>query len=105
MLNFLGLALDRAESRLFDFEAEARREPHRSHHPQLVFRKPAFGIADGTNDAGFQIFLPVNEIQHFAGVVPHQQPVNREIASLRVFLRRLRINHAVRVPSVAVTDV
>src|SRR5207249_6893084 len=55
----------------------------------------AIGIANGANQARVQVLLSADEVQYFAGVVPHQQPIDCEVPSLDVFLRRLRINHAV----------
>ncbi len=89
----------------FDFEAETRRESHRSHHAEFVFRETAAGLADGSNDFGFEVGLSAHEIEHFSRVVPHQQSVDRKVSALHIFLRGLRINDTVWVPAITVAHV
>ncbi len=49
--------------------------------------------------------MSADEVEHFAAVVAHQQTVDGEVAALHILLRHFRINHAVRVPAVAVAHV
>jgi hypothetical protein len=105
LLNFSDVPANGTEGRLLDCEAEPRRETDRSHHPQLVFGKAAIGIADGANHTRVEVLLSADEVQYFAGVVPHQQAIDSEVPSLHVFLRSLRINHAVGMTPVAITKV
>ncbi len=88
-----------------DFETEASGEAHCPQQSQLVLAKTAPWFADCPDNPGRQISLPFNIIEHFAGVVTHQQPVNREIASLYVFFRAAREHYGVWMASVRITDV
>ena len=105
LLDFRGMPLDRSKRGLFDFEAEPGGKANSAHHAQLVLREPEFGIADGANHSRAQILLAAYEVQYPAVIMSHQQAVDGEVPALYVFLRRIRINHAVRVPAVAVAQV
>ena len=89
----------------FDRVAESRREPNRAHHAQLVLAKAIFGMPDRANDSGSQIIAPAHKIENFVGFGIEQQRVDREIAALHVFLRRFRVNDAIRMPPVGVADI
>ena len=89
----------------FDFEAKARGEAHCAHHAEFIFCEAPVRLADSSNHVRLEISLPADVVEHFAGVVAHQQAVDGKVAALHVFLRHLRINHAVRVPAIAVTNV
>ena len=78
---------DGFESDAVDGKSETRSETHRAHHAKFVFREAAAGLADGANDSSFEVRLAADEVEHFAGIVAHQQAVDREIAALNVFLR------------------
>src|SRR6267154_4839651 len=88
-----------------NFEPEPSGEAYRSQQAQLVLAETAIRFADGPDDPSPQISLPFNIIEHFAGVVTHQQPVNREIAPLYVFFRAAREHYGVWMASVRITDV
>src|SRR5260370_7551930 len=102
---FGDMAADGAKSLGFDSESEARGEPHGAHHAELIFLETAIGFADGANDLRVEVSLSADEVEHFAAVVAHQQTVDGEVAALHILLRHFRINHAVRVPAVAVAHV
>ena len=99
------MSSNRFESGLLNAESEAGRETYRAHHAEFVFREAAPRFTDGANDPGFQVGLPADKVENLAVVVTHQQAVDGEVAALHVFLRRLRINHAVRVAAIAVTHI
>ena len=96
---------NRFEGFRFDLICKPRREAHRTQHAQLVFREAAVRFADRAYDARAQICLPIDKIQYFAGVVPHQEAVDRKVPPLYVFLRRVCIDHAIRMASVAVAHI
>ena len=56
---------DRDERAAFDGIAETRGKSHGANHAQLVFAEAIFGISDGANNSGAQIFLAADEIEHF----------------------------------------
>src|SRR5258705_2276798 len=88
-----------------NFETKASGESHRPQQPQLILAKTAIRFADCPDNPSRQISLPADIVEYFARVVSHQQPVNREIAPLHVFLRTAREHHAVRMPPVGVANV
>ena len=71
----------------FDLIAKPRREAHRTQQAQLVFREASIRFADRAYDARAQIRLPIDKIQYFAGVVPHQEAVDCKVSPLYVFFR------------------
>src|SRR6267142_1734768 len=88
-----------------NFETKASGEAHCPQQPQLVLAKTAIWFADCPDNPSRQISLPADIVEYFARVVSHQQPVNREIAALHVFLRTAREHHGVRMASIRITDV
>ncbi len=105
LVDLAGVAAYRPKRCGFDFESETCGESHRAHHAEFIFSKTAVGLADGSNDFRFEVSLPAHEIEHLSRVVAHQQPVDGKVAALNVLLRRLRINHTVRVPAITVAHV
>src|SRR4029434_7786484 len=62
-------------------------------------------MADRANDSFSQVCLSINKIQYFTGVMPHHQPVDREIAPLHVLLGRACINYLIRMTPVRITHI
>src|SRR6266404_5633162 len=96
---------NRRERLMFDFVTEPRRKPHRAQHAQLVFRKPAVRFSDRPDDARSQVRLPINKIQYFPGVMPHDQPIDREVPPLYILLRRTCKGHLVWMPPIGITQI
>src|SRR5437660_4845245 len=88
-----------------NFETKTSGEAHRTQQSQLVLAKTAIRFADCPDNPSRQISLPADIVEHFARVVSHQQPVNREIAPLYVFFWAAREHHGVRMPPIRITDV
>src|SRR5215467_16081943 len=84
---------------------KARRESHRPQHPQLVFSKSPFWRANGADQSRTQIGLAVNKIEHLAGIVPHQQAVDREVPALDIPFGRAGVLDTVGMAAVRVSDV
>src|SRR5205823_4136417 len=74
-------------------------------HAQVVFSESLLRIADGANDLCFQVSLTTNVVKDLVLDGIEQQAVDRKIATLNVFLRRLSEAHLVGMPSIAVADV
>src|SRR6266850_6731356 len=64
----------------FNFETKSSGEAHCPQQPQLILAKTAIRFADCPDKPSRQISLPADIVEHYAGVVSHQQPVSREIA-------------------------
>src|SRR5882757_4017753 len=88
-----------------NFETKASGEAHRTQQAQLVLAKTALWFPDCPDNPSRQISLPADIVEYFARVGSHQQPVNREIAPLHVFLRTAREHHRIRMPPIGVADV
>src|SRR5713226_4358365 len=96
LLDLRRVRSNRFESGLLNAESEAGRETYGAHHAEFVLREATHGLTDGANDPGFQVGLPADKVENLAVVVTHQEAVDGEVAALNILLRRLRINHAVR---------
>ena len=104
-MDFRGVFANGRQGVRFDLVSEARRKSHRAQHSQLVFGEPSLGFADSANDARREICTPAYKVQHFTGVMLHQQAVDGEVAALNIFLRRARVDDLVRMAAVGVADV
>ncbi len=54
---------DSGEGSGLDGVAEAGREAHGAQHAEFVFGEATNGIADGANDAGFEVSLAADEVK------------------------------------------
>src|SRR6266478_5839250 len=86
-------------------EPEASSKAYRAQQAQLVLAEAAIRFADRPDDPSPQIGMPTHVIEHLARVVPHQQPVYREVAPLHVLLRSTRVHHAIRMPPIGIADI
>src|SRR6185503_8291427 len=64
---------------------KSRRKTNSTQHTQLILTKPAFRIADRTDDPRAQVLLTTNEIEYFVLFRIEQKAINGEIAALYVF--------------------
>ena len=62
---------------------------------------PGAGVADGADDAGAQVLLPADEVDHLAAQRVEEEPVDGEVTALRVLARRAEA-HAARPAAVDV---
>ncbi len=97
--------LDCPKSRRFDNVVETRRKTHCAQHAELVFGETPFGLADGANDPGFQIFSSFDKVQHLVADGIEQQAIDGEIAALHVFARVATEANFVGMAAVAVAKV
>src|SRR5579871_3684616 len=97
--------MDRAEGRWLDAESEAGREPDGAEQAELVFGKAPFRLTNGPDHAFTNILLAVHEIQHYAGIVPHEQAIDGEVAALNVFLWVLGVLHLIGMTAIGVAPV
>ncbi len=88
-----------------DLESKSRGKPHGPHHSQFVFRKAQKRIANRAHNSFAQIGAPADVIKHHPGRRIHQQSIDRKIAPQHIFLRRIRIDHMVRMPPIGVANV
>ena len=88
-----------------DCVSEAGSEAHRAEHAKLVFGKPALGFADSANNAGGEVGASANIIEHFTGVMFHEQAVDGEVAARNVFLRSVRVNDLVWMAAIGIANV
>src|ERR1700687_2832719 len=78
---------------------------HESKSSNPLLAAPSIGFADCPDDARAQVCLPIDEIQYFSGVMPHDQPIDGEVAPLHIFFWRACILHAIRMPPVGIAKV
>jgi len=69
-----------------DLVAEIGRKPDTPQHPQLVLLESLVGIADRADDLSLDVRLSANEIDDLASDGIKEQPIDCEIAPLRVSL-------------------
>ena len=106
--------LDRGQCRGLDFEPKARREAHRPQHPQVIFFKALFRIADGSNDPRSQIGQAADVI-HDLGIQGRprirwmtdadgssSRPLIGEVAPQYILLRICFKRDALRMPAIRV---
>src|SRR5713101_6607330 len=105
LLDLVSMPANGIQRRRFKFETKPSGETRRSQQAQFVLAKTAIRFADRADEPNPQISLPANIVEHFARVVAHQQPVNREIAALHVFLGGAREHYRIRMPPVRVANV
>src|SRR6266705_6494826 len=65
LVNFRGQVFYGVERGGMNAVSEARREPYRTQHAKLVLANPVLRLANGANDAGANVGLSTDEIQHF----------------------------------------
>src|SRR6516164_3245126 len=104
-MDFRGSYLNRSKRVRFDLIAEARGKTHRAQHAQLIFGKAPARIADGSDQGGPEVGLTADKVEHLAGVVPHQQAVDGEVAARDIVFRFCGVRDRVGVPPVGVTEV
>ena len=66
-LDFRSVALDRGQRLRLDLVFKTRGKADGAQHAKFVFRKTLGWIANGADDAGFQIIASADEVEHFAG--------------------------------------
>ena len=103
--NIRGKFRDRHERAALDCIAETRGKSHGANHAQLVFAEAIFGISDGANDSGAQIFLAADEIENFIRERVEHQAVDGEVAALYVFFGRAGVLDAIGMAAVGVANV
>ncbi len=104
--NQRGEALNCGKGSWLDHILKARCETHRAQHPQLVFLKAAFRIANGADHPGLQVVTAADKIQHAIAVERvHQQAVDGEVTALHVLPGILGIPHLVRMAPIRVSAV
>src|SRR5207244_3510535 len=89
---------------LFDFEFERGGESNRAQHAQTIFAETVRRVTDRTNYPGFEVRAPVNEIDDFAGDRISEHSIYREVAPLRVHLRRGK-SHVDGMPSINISAI
>src|SRR5580693_2599383 len=103
--NIGGEFRDRDESAALDCIAETRGKSHGANHAQLVFAEAIFGISDGANDSGAQIFLATYEIEDFIRERVKHQAVDGEVAAFYIFFWRAGVFDAIGMAAVGVANV
>ena len=93
------------ESSGFDLISESRRETYGAKHAEFILEEATSGITNGPHNVRAQILLTANVIEHFPGVVAHQQPVDGEVPPRNILLCGGRENDFIRVPAVGITNV
>ena len=88
-----------------DLVIEARGKTHGAEHAQFVFRKTAFGIADGAHDSGFQVVAAADEIQDLVCFWIEHHAVDGEVAALDIFARVFAEAYLVGMTAIGVADV
>jgi hypothetical protein len=96
---------DREESAALDCIAETRSKSHGANHAQLVFAEAIFGISDGANDSGAQVFLAADEIENFIRERVEHQAVDGEVAALYIFFRPGGVFNPIRMAAIGVANV
>src|SRR6266436_2841254 len=96
---------NRRKRLMFDFVVEPCCKSYCAQHAQLVFRKPPVRFSDRPDDACFEVCLPINEIQYFPGVMPHDQPVDREVPPLYILFRGICKDHSVWMSPICITHI
>ncbi|CAK9072616.1 Uncharacterized oxidoreductase SSP0419 [Durusdinium trenchii] len=81
---------DRVKGLTIEMKVEHSRESHGPEHPQFVFAHPRTWVADGADNALFEIVLTADEVVDRVGKWIEEHPVDREIASLGILLRRTK---------------
>src|ERR1700733_5791387 len=104
-LNLASLIPNGGECLRVDFIFKARREAYCAQHAQFVFRKTQFWIADGADDAGFEIVASARKIEYFSAYGIEHHAVNREVSAGNIFTRITAEAHFVRMTSVGVTEI
>ena len=77
------VAHDRVPEQGFDAKMQRTRETDRAQDAQGVFLQPPRGIAHTADDAGTQVFLPVERIDD-AQLWMHGHGIDREVASAQI---------------------
>ena len=95
---------DRVQRRGLDREAEAGGEADGAQHAQPIFGDARSGVADGADDAGAQVGLAGDEVDHLARQGVEEERVDGEVAAERVLPRRAEV-HGARPPAVDVGGV
>ena len=78
----------RRQSLSLDLETETRGKLHRPHHPDGVFLKADFGVADGADDLLLDILHPADPVDYAEILNVVKKTVHGKIASVRVGLGR-----------------
>src|SRR5882672_6608739 len=102
-MNHSDVFANRAECFRFNFKTESRCKAHRAQHAQLVFFETSPWFSNRANDSRLQIRAAADEIENFAGVVPHQKSVDRKIPPLHILFGGFGVNHSVWMPAVGIT--
>jgi len=104
-VDFASVFEDSAEGFGLDGVPEACGEADGAEHAEFVFGEAPGRLADGPDDFGGEIGAAADEVEDFAGVVAHEETIDREITALDVFFGCLGIDDLIGMTAIGVAEV